>query len=729
MGSAAGAAGGPRRRPALLLALALLLAASPGAAPASKRHPERQNATDAPGAGWEGPPSPPDRGREQDPKSGELLRNVTAAGENSYTVEPSEAARVKESWRQTPADLPGLAAEGIGTAAAASADQVSGLAGAGISVRYYPGGISEENNEPSLCLGCPGGVDSQSAWPPKPLLAKDNEGAMEASSAVTSVAWSVNGEAIVLALSDTKGAPESSAPVPESQEEAGSGDQPARASPGGMWNPGAFVELTVTPSADQVPMEMAGAASSSAGPGLSSDSAEKELLLEAFREVVLQPPTPDGRAPELGTQTLSSTGLAQDSAQKEEPLELWLVSSSSSPAQGALGHTDLTWLTTEVSPGLQLAVTPPVDVLKTSEPPSDQSVSEIIDIDYYDLFDGESQGRGGGLEDFPAMGPGGADSPKRKPDDKTTSWAIHELYDDFTPFDESDFYPTTSFYTDGDEDGEDDELDEEEEEEDGGGGLARDLEDENNSKLPTPATPKIQTTVQEAESTSRRYVIPPLQTFVVSGGSATSRPRPAETSRDLSQSAMAAGPGGENGTECRSGYVRHNNSCKSVCDIFPSYCHNGGHCYLVEGLGAFCRCNTQDYIWHKGIRCESIITDFQVMCVAVGSAALVVLLLFMMTVFFAKKLYLLKTENSKLRKTKYRTPSELHNDNFSLSTIAEGSHPNDDPNAPHKLQDSLKSCMKEEESFNIQNSISPKHDNGKGEQDESGVNCLQNNLT
>lgn len=64
------------------------------------------------------------------------------------------------------------------------------------------------------------------------------------------------------------------------------------------------------------------------------------------------------------------------------------------------------------------------------------------------------------------------------------------------------------------------------------------------------------------------------------------------------------------------------------------------------------RCNTQDYTWHKGTRCEAIVTDFQVMCVAVGSAALVVLLLFMLTVFFAKKLYLLKTENSKLRKTK-----------------------------------------------------------------------------
>lgn len=64
-----------------------------------------------------------------------------------------------------------------------------------------------------------------------------------------------------------------------------------------------------------------------------------------------------------------------------------------------------------------------------------------------------------------------------------------------------------------------------------------------------------------------------------------------------------------------------------------------------------CRCNTQDYIWHKGTRCESIVTDFQVMCVAVGAAALVLLLLFMVTVFFAKKLYLLKTENTKLRRT------------------------------------------------------------------------------
>lgn len=62
------------------------------------------------------------------------------------------------------------------------------------------------------------------------------------------------------------------------------------------------------------------------------------------------------------------------------------------------------------------------------------------------------------------------------------------------------------------------------------------------------------------------------------------------------------------------------------------------------------RCNVQDYIWHKGARCESVVTEFQVMCLAVGASALVFLLLFMIVVCFAKKLHVLKTENKKLRK-------------------------------------------------------------------------------
>ncbi|XP_037384055.1 chondroitin sulfate proteoglycan 5 [Talpa occidentalis] len=370
---------------------------------------------------------------------------------------------------------------------------------------------------------------------------------------------------------------------------------------------------------------------------------------------------------------------------KESPLEVWLNLGASTPDPHGPEPTH--------------------PFQGTLEP---QPASDVIDIDYFEGLD--SEGRGADLGSFP----GSPGTSEHHPDTEgeTPSWSLLDLYDDFTPFDESDFYPTTSFY---------DDLEEDEEEEDDkdavGGG---DLEDESDLLVPTerpglgPGT---------GQPTSRWHAVPPQHTLgMVPGSSIALRPRPGEPGQDLV-------PGG-NGTECRSGFVRHNGSCRSVCDLFPSYCHNGGQCYLVENIGAFCRCNTQDYIWHKGMRCESIITDFQVMCVAVGSAALVLLLLFMMTVFFAKKLYLLKTENTKLRRTnKFRTPSELHNDNFSLSTIAEGSHPNDDPSAPHKIQEVLKSCLKEEESFNIQNSMSPKLEGGKGDQADLDVNCLQNNLT
>ncbi|XP_061885723.1 chondroitin sulfate proteoglycan 5 isoform X3 [Entelurus aequoreus] len=209
---------------------------------------------------------------------------------------------------------------------------------------------------------------------------------------------------------------------------------------------------------------------------------------------------------------------------------------------------------------------------------------------------------------------------------------------------------------------------------------------------------------------------------------------------------------------CRVGYRLVNASCRSPCDFVPNYCYNGGQCYLLEGAGTFCRCNVQDYIWHKGARCEAVVTEFQVMCLAVGTSAVVALLLFMMVVCFAKKLHVLKTENKKLRRrsSKYRPTSEQHNDNFSLSTIAEGSHPNvrklcdtppnapharalayydniicqDDPTSQNKLEDAVKAPPQEDESLNIHNALTPKHDNHKllGEDNSSEVNSLQNNM-
>ncbi|NXY86140.1 CSPG5 protein, partial [Alcedo cyanopectus] len=503
-----------------------------------------------------------------------------------------------------------------------------------------PGGVPAATTEPAaMPEGCAGcaGEGDASALPPKPGSAEDQ----------AAVTWPGDGATV------TPGGP----------EEPGSGERPTRASLPGL---GGLGVLTAAPP-------------SSPGQQLDPRSAESLPPLAAGGSA-------SPRTPVLGDNS-PVPGVAGDSG---GPPQLWADASSRAPAQGARGRTDLTWLEEPVT------VTP-----GPAEAPEDRTASEIIDVDYYDLFEG-----GRGLGGFPGGGRGAAGSARRRePEEAATPWGLHELYDDFTPFDEADFYPTTSFYADGDDDDELDEEEEEEEEEEDG-----ELEDENSYRPPTSAVPA----PRDPRPTGRRDAAPPLPPGVAGAGPTA---RPGERGQP------------ENGTECRSGYVRHNSSCRSVCDLVPSYCHNGGQCYLVESHGAFCRCNTQDYTWHKGTRCEAIVTDFQVMCVAVGSAALVVLLLFMLTVFFAKKLYLLKTENSKLRKTKYRTPSELHNDNFSLSTIAEGSHPNDDPNAPHKLQDPLKSCLKDEEPFNIHNSTSPKHDGGKGEPDGGDINCLQNNLT
>ncbi|XP_042345937.1 chondroitin sulfate proteoglycan 5-like [Plectropomus leopardus] len=40
---------------------------------------------------------------------------------------------------------------------------------------------------------------------------------------------------------------------------------------------------------------------------------------------------------------------------------------------------------------------------------------------------------------------------------------------------------------------------------------------------------------------------------------------------------------------CRVGYQMVNGSCRSPCDTLPNYCFNGGQCYLLEGMGVFCR--------------------------------------------------------------------------------------------------------------------------------------------
>ncbi|XP_037549668.1 chondroitin sulfate proteoglycan 5 isoform X2 [Nematolebias whitei] len=175
------------------------------------------------------------------------------------------------------------------------------------------------------------------------------------------------------------------------------------------------------------------------------------------------------------------------------------------------------------------------------------------------------------------------------------------------------------------------------------------------------------------------------------------------------------GLGGAVGADgCRLGFVLSGPGvCVSECDNEPNFCLNGGMCTVVAGVGAFCRCNVQDYIWNKGLRCEWAVTEFQVLCVVVAVASFVFLLLFMIVVFFAKSLYRLKSENIRLRKrSKYRPQStEPQTDGLSVSTTADGSQPNNDP---QKKDNQDKSPQPNEEgSMNILNSHSPKQENNR----------------
>uniref|UniRef100_H3CLS4 Chondroitin sulfate proteoglycan 5b n=1 Tax=Tetraodon nigroviridis TaxID=99883 RepID=H3CLS4_TETNG len=232
------------------------------------------------------------------------------------------------------------------------------------------------------------------------------------------------------------------------------------------------------------------------------------------------------------------------------------------------------------------------------------------------------------------------------------------------------------------------------------------------------------------------------------------------------------GVGGAMGADgCRLGFVLSGPGvCVSQCDVEPNFCFNGGVCTVVAGTGAFCRCNVQDYIWNKGTRCDWAVTEFQVMCLVVGVASLVLILLFMIVVFFAKRLHRLKNENRRLRRhSKYRPQSsEPQTDGLSVSTTADGSQPNvrklcdTPPPAPQahthnlayydniicqdepqkQIQEPAKSPQaKEEGSMNILNSHSPKqennrpssviHDQGRAPnnaEEYTEVNMLQNNL-
>ncbi|XP_027142707.1 chondroitin sulfate proteoglycan 5 isoform X2 [Larimichthys crocea] len=433
---------------------------------------------------------------------------------------------------------------------------------------------------------------------------------------------------------------------------------------------GMFVEAVV-PAVEEVGV--------AAPPQLSPDSAETEHLL---------PSNP--RGPEV---------MEGEEEEEEE--------------EERLPHTEPPWIHTKDTAMFDLD-----HLFTTTAPPSVATNPSNPDVLHVDFFDPSSRGRS--LDLAP---PSPSSLAHELQGGDPTSWAMPDNYDYLTPY-EDGVSPTTDEYTYSTTTG------------------AYESDEDLRLSAGSPARPKPRV---------------PVSGSFVPGAALPGAGAPVPNVPVAAPPAASPVDGSDGMGGCRVGYQMVNGSCRSPCDMLPNYCFNGGQCYLLEGMGVFCRCNVQDYIWHKGARCESVVTEFQVMCLAVGASALVVLLLFMIIVCFAKKLHVLKTENKKLRKrSKYRPTSEQHNDNFSLSTIAEGSHPNvrklcdtppnvpharalayydniicqDDPNSQNKLEDPVKASPKEDDSLNIHNSLTPKHENHKvlGEENSSEVNSLQNNM-
>lgn len=204
-----------------------------------------------------------------------------------------------------------------------------------------------------------------------------------------------------------------------------------------------------------------------------------------------------------------------------------------------LPHTDPPWIHAKDTAVFDLD-----QVFTTTAPPSAPTNPSNPDILHVDFFDPSSRGRN--LDLAPAS-PSSLAHELQGGD--PTSWAMPDNYDYLTPY-EDGVSPTADEYsysttTDAYETDEDLRLT--------AGSRSRPRVPGSGSFIPGAALPGAGAPVPNI----------PVAALPVDGSD---------------------GMGG-----CRVGYQMVNGSCRSPCDMQPSHCYNGGQCYLLEGMGVFCR--------------------------------------------------------------------------------------------------------------------------------------------
>ncbi|KAM3872979.1 uncharacterized protein ACN63O_001964 [Diretmus argenteus] len=255
-----------------------------------------------------------------------------------------------------------------------------------------------------------------------------------------------------------------------------------------------------------------------------------ETAVSAVEEVGVAAP------PQLSPDSAETEHLLPSNPRRQEVME----GEAEEEEEERLPHTDPPWIDTKDTAVFDL------DRLHitTAAPSANPSHPDVLHVDF---FDPSSRGR---ILDLAPPSPSSLAHELQGGD--PTSWAMPDNYDYLTPYDDG-VSPTADEYsysttTDAYESDDDLRLSA------GSPARSRPRAPGSGSFNPDAALPGGGVSAPDA-------VVPPVASPV-----------------DGSD-----GMGG-----CRVGYQMQNGSCRSPCDALPSYCFNGGQCYLLEGMGVFC---------------------------------------------------------------------------------------------------------------------------------------------
>lgn len=210
-----------------------------------------------------------------------------------------------------------------------------------------------------------------------------------------------------------------------------------------------------------------------------------------------------------------------------------------------LPHTDPPWIHAKDTAVFDLD-----HLFTTTAPPSAATNPSNPDVLHVDFFDPSSRGRS--LDLAPAS-PSSLAHELQGGD--PTSWAMPDNYDYLTPY-EDGVSPTVDEYT---------------------YSTTTDTYESDEDLRLSAGSP--------ARSRPR---VPGSGTFIP-GAALPGAGAPVPNNPVAAPPAASPVDGSDGMGGCRVGYQMVNGSCRSPCDMLPNYCFNGGQCYLLEGMGVFCR--------------------------------------------------------------------------------------------------------------------------------------------